>query len=126
MFFRSQSDRTTIMAAPTSLPARRCPVTRPLAFLTLLLGARVTVAQVRPKVTAPPDAFFEKFRQQDREAARKFYKKFLDVKGLSVAAAGEVADEALLRTHHVVTHLLAGRPDVLETMAKNGTRLIII
>ncbi len=41
-------------------------------------------------------------------------------------AAGEVADEALLRTHDIVTHMLAGRPDVLEAMAKNGTRLIII
>jgi hypothetical protein len=79
-----------------------------------------------PTVTAPPEAFFARFKDKDREAARKFYKKYLDVKGLSVAAAAEVADEALQRTHHIVTHMLAGRPDILDAMVKHGTRLIII
>jgi hypothetical protein len=45
---------------------------------------------------------------------------------LSVAASAEVADEALQRTHYLVSHLLAGRPDILQAMVKNGTRLIII
>jgi hypothetical protein len=79
-----------------------------------------------PAVTAPPESFFEKVRERDRDAARKFYKKYVDVKGLSVVAAAEVADEALRRTHEIVSHVLAGRPDVLEAMAKHGTRLIII
>jgi hypothetical protein len=79
-----------------------------------------------PAVTAPPEAFFEKFRERDRETARRFYKKYLDIKGLDVAAGAEVADEALHRTYHIVTHLLAGRPDILEAMAKHGTRLIVI
>jgi hypothetical protein len=80
----------------------------------------------RPKVTAPPEAFFEKYPERDREVARKFYTKYVNVGGMSIAAAGVVADEALLRTHDIVTHLLAGRPDVLEVMVKTGTRLIII
>jgi alpha-glucosidase len=79
-----------------------------------------------PAVSAPPEAFFAKFRERDREAACTFYKKYLDVKGMSVAASAEVADEALQRTHYLVTHLLAGRPDILGAMAKHGTRLIII
>jgi hypothetical protein len=79
-----------------------------------------------PAVAAPPESFFEKVRERDREAARGFYKKYLDVKGLPVVASAEVADEALQRTHFLVTHLLAGRPDVLEAMVKNGTRLIVI
>ncbi len=79
-----------------------------------------------PSVTAPPESLFEKFREKDRDSARKFYKKYIDVKGMAVVAAVEVADEALQRTHHIVTHMLAGRPDILELMAKNGTRLIII
>jgi hypothetical protein len=37
-----------------------------------------------------------------------------------------VADEALERTHWIVTHLLAGRPDVLTAMVKNGMYLIVI
>ncbi|HEY1379198.1 MAG TPA: hypothetical protein VGF55_20515, partial [Gemmataceae bacterium] len=77
-------------------------------------------------ITAPPDRVFERFREGDRDAARKFYAKYLDVNGVPVVAAAEVADEALQRTHHIVTHLLAGRPDVLESMARRGTRLIVI
>jgi hypothetical protein len=89
-------------------------------------------AQVRggepqaPKVTAPPAVFFERFKEKDRDAARAFYKKHVDLEGLSIAASADVADEALLRTHHIVTHMLAGRPDVLDAMRKYGTRLIII
>src|ERR1700732_2910285 len=79
-----------------------------------------------PAVIAPPAAFFEKIREADRDAARKFYKKYIDVKGMAVVASAEVADEALQRTYFLVTHLLAARPDILDTMAKNGTRLIVI
>src|SRR6266568_2119533 len=79
-----------------------------------------------PAVIAPPEDFFLKFRERDRDAARKFYKKYLDVIGLPVAASAEVADQALQRTYDLVTHLLAGRPDILQAMVKNGTRLIII
>jgi hypothetical protein len=79
-----------------------------------------------PPVVAPDDAFFERFRDRDRDAGRAFYKKTMDVGGLTVAASGDVADEALRRTHEIVTHLLAGRPDVIAAMAKRGTRLIII
>ncbi len=114
---------------------RRAPTAFLFAVLAGFLLLNSASAQERPaqravdatpKVTAPPESFFEKFREKDRETARKFYKKHLDVKGMSVAAAAEVADEAIVRTHHIVTHMLAGRPDILELMAKNGTRLIII
>jgi dipeptidyl aminopeptidase/acylaminoacyl peptidase len=91
------------------------------------------VAAAEPAPTAPvsavmppPEAFFKQVREQDRDAARRFYKKYLDINGLPVAASGEVADDALLRTRELVTHLLAGRPDVLGAMVKRGTRLIVI
>src|SRR5262245_29743999 len=83
-------------------------------------------AKKGPKVTAPPVAFFDRFREKDREAARVFYKKHLDAGGLSIAAGGDVADEALERTYHIVTGMLAGRQDILDVMRKQGTRLIII
>ncbi len=79
-----------------------------------------------PPVMAPPESFFEKFSPRDRDVARAFYKKYIDLKGIPVAAAGAVADEALQRTYDLVTHLLAGRPDIIEAMAKGGMRLIII
>ena len=77
-------------------------------------------------ITAPPDSVFERFREGDRDVARQFYTKYTDVNGLPVMASAEVADEALQRTHYIVTHLLAGRPDVLRAMADHGTRLIVI
>ena len=40
--------------------------------------------------------------------------------GVPVLASADVADEALQRTHDIVTHLLAGRPDILEAMAKTA------
>lgn len=79
-----------------------------------------------PAVTAPPESFFGIVRERDRDAARSFYKKHLDVGGLPVVAAAEVADSALLRTHDIVTHMLAGRPDIQQAMAASGMYLIII
>src|SRR6185437_7803567 len=79
-----------------------------------------------PRVIAPPETFFQSIRESDREAARKFYRKYIDVKGMPVTASAEVDDRALQRTYYVVTHMLAGRPDILQEMASNGTRLIII
>ena len=104
-------------------------------FVRHLLGAeppdrnaaeRRTAQADVPAVTAPPASFFEKIRERDREAARQFYKRYIDVKGLPAAAAAEVADEALRRTYDIVTHMLAGRQDILQAMIDNGTRLIVI
>ena len=79
-----------------------------------------------PEVTAPSESFFEKVREKDKQAARQFYRKCIDVKGMPVAAAAEVADLALERTYEIVTHMLAGRPDVLEAMIDRGMYLVII
>lgn len=101
-----------------------------VAFAALMLGgcARVRTGDraVGPAVTAPPESFFEKVRENDREAARAFYRKYIDVKGMPVAAAAEVADLALQRTYDIVTHMLAGRPDVLEALVDRGMYLVII
>lgn len=79
-----------------------------------------------PAVTAPSESFFAIVRDRDREAARAFYRKSIDVKGMPVVASAEVADLALQRTYEIVTHLLAGRPDLLRQMVTNGMYLIII
>jgi alpha-glucosidase len=79
-----------------------------------------------PPVTAPPEVFFQLVSERDRDVARQFYRKYIDVNGMPVVAAGAVADLALQRTHSIVTHLLAGRPDILEAMVKNHMYLIII
>ena len=48
-------------------------------------------------MTAPPDTFFTILRERDRDEARQFYKKYIEVDGMPVVAAAEVADKALLR-----------------------------
>ncbi len=89
-------------------------------------GAESGAGRQNPEVTAPPDSFFEKIRENHREAAREFYRKYVDVKGMPVVAAAEVAGLALQRTHEIVTHMLAGRPDVLDALVERGMYLVII
>ena len=84
------------------------------------------VIAAHPEVTAPPDSFFEKVRERDRDAARQFYRKYIDIEGLPAAAAVAVADLALHRAYEIVTHMLAGRPDILEAMVDRGMYLVII
>ncbi|UCC96982.1 MAG: hypothetical protein JSW66_14190, partial [Phycisphaerales bacterium] len=101
-----------------------------VVFAALMLGGRAFAKSGDvtgyPKVTTPPDSFFEKVRERDREAARQFYRKYMDVKGMPIVAATEVADLALQRTYEIVTHMLAGRPDVLNAMVDRGMYLVII
>jgi len=98
-----------------------------LAWASLIAAGRADASSNdSPPVTAPPDSFFAMVRERDRDAARRFYQKYIDVDGMPVVAAGEVADEALLRTRDIVTHMLAGRPDVVKKMVYNHMYLIVI
>ncbi len=97
--------------------------------LSLLIGglfSREASSDVIPPVTAPTDAFFHLVDEEDREAARLFYGKQIDVLGMPVVASGQVADLALHRTYEIVTHMLAGRPDLLQAMVRNRMYLIVI
>jgi hypothetical protein len=100
----------------------------PARLLTLaacLVATEIWSAE-RPPVTPPPESFFQIVSERDRDAARKFYGKYIDVNGMPVVAHADVADLALQRTHEIVTHMLAGRPDVRGAMVSNGMYLIII
>jgi len=87
-----------------------------------------------PKITAPPESFFELINAGGRRIEnpdditphRNFYKKYIDVQGMPVVAAEEVDDRALERTYEIVTHMLAGRPDILKGMIDQAMYLIII
>src|SRR4030042_6428614 len=90
---------------------------------------KVTAAQALPQVTAPPESFFQMIEERVKSPRRgprgaqqaepqqgptpeqiaaemaiyrNFYKKYTDVKGLPVAAHGNVADRALQRTYEIV------------------------
>lgn len=82
--------------------------------------------EASPRVKSPPESFFAGIPPRDREVARRFYKKYLEINGLPLAASAEVSDLAMQRDYYIVTHMLAGRPDILHAMVTNGTRLIII
>jgi hypothetical protein len=102
-----------------------------VAFAAGLLLAGRACAQPgvndnHPPVIAPPESFFERVRENNRDAARRFYRKYADVRGMPVVASAEVADLALQRTYEIVTHMLAGRPDILKAMVDQGMYLIVI
>jgi hypothetical protein len=104
-------------------------MTTALAAVLTLAGwahARPGANTDYPPVTPPPDSFFQKVRESDRDAARQFYSKYLDIKGMPVAASAEVADLALQRAYDIVTHVLAGRPDIIQAMVNQGMYLIVI
>ena len=102
----------------------------PIAFAVLVAcgnaHAQPAPSADVPPVTAPSNSFFDLVRESDRDAARQFYKKYIDVKSIPVVAGSEVADAALQRAYSIVTHLLSGRPDVIAAMVKDGMYLIII
>lgn len=64
--------------------------------------------------------------EKELQIYRNFYHKYIDVKGMPVVAHADVADLALQRTYDIVTHMLAGRADILEAMVSNHTYLIVI
>ncbi|HEX2475845.1 MAG TPA: hypothetical protein VHK01_13925 [Lacipirellulaceae bacterium] len=104
---------------------------RTIICVAVLVGALPGRSDLRasdePEVMSPPpESFFEMVREQDRDAARAFYKKYVDVNGMPVVAAGKVDDRALVRTHEIVSHMLAGRPDIVDAMKDREMYLIII
>ena len=98
----------------------------PVVTFLLLQPPSPAESQKTPPVMPPPPAFFEIVRERDRDAALAFYRKYIDVNGMPVVASGEVSDVALQRTYDIVTHLLAGRPDVIDAMVRDKMYLIII
>ena len=102
------------------------PTTRATVIIVVAALAQSAAVASSPEVIVPPESFFEKVRERDRDTARQFYRKYVDINGLPAAAAAEVADTALLRSHEIVTHMLAGRPDILRAMVERGMYLVII
>lgn len=97
-----------------------------LALLPTRLPADLAEGEVPLRVSAPPESFYFLVPDEYRDKTRAFYSKYLDIRGLPVVASKDVDDQALVRTYDIVSHMLAGRPDVLQAMQKNGMYLIII
>jgi outer membrane lipoprotein-sorting protein len=98
-------------------------------FLMMFIGCFFTacmqaesgvIAKQGDKVTAPPESVVEKY---DLDA---FYKKYLDANGIAITSSEKVADEALYEVRYLISKALAHRPDIWQSMAEGGTRIIII
>ena len=58
---------------------------------------------------------------------RSFYKKIVGGgAGVPVAGSEKVSDEALLAAQRVISYLLAGRPDIVQTLRENKVKVTII
>ena len=55
-----------------------------------------------------------------------FYTKHLYAGPLSIVASGKVSDEAMLEARGIVGAMLAKRPDILDALVKNRTRLAVM
>ena len=94
-----------------------------MPFLVRSASAQATAAI--PPVIAPPETLYERFRANDRDVARAFYKKYIDVKGLPVIASAEVADEALQRTYYIdgiLTDGYSGTGDAPNSFGGTGAK----
>jgi dipeptidyl aminopeptidase/acylaminoacyl peptidase len=113
--------KSTVAAIQTKRTLRVTP-----AQSTSVQSEVASKNKLNVSVSAPPESFFELVRDRYKDKARAFYSKYIDVKGLPVVASKEIDDQALKRTYEIVSHMLAGRPDILQAMQKNGMYLIII
>lgn len=76
--------------------------------------------EVEAKVKAPSEAVVRTYRLDP------FYKKYLDAHGIAVTSSEKVADAALYEVRTLIGEALAKRPDILEAMADDRTRIAII
>lgn len=86
-------------------------------FSGLLLAPWLMAAR---KVTEPP----AKVRKELR--LPPFYKKHVDVGGLSIVSSKNVSDYALLEAAYLIRQMVGPRDDILKAMAKNKVRFAIM
>jgi alpha-glucosidase len=94
------------------------------AVLLALLAARPLGAQEAgespPKVTEVPEAV--------RKALNlaPFYRKYVDYLGFPIVSSEKVSDAGLLEARHLISRMLADRPDVVRALIKNKVRFAVM
>jgi hypothetical protein len=81
--------------------------------------------------TAPPDMDLGPVAPPPPEVVQRlnlspFYKKHLDVGGLSIVSSQEVPDAALLEAAWLVRQMVGPRTDILQTLGRNRVRLVVM
>jgi hypothetical protein len=86
------------------------------SLLTLLLAAPVVAQDVGP-ISPALRARFD---------LTEFYTQHVDIAGLPIVASWRVDPHALLEARYLVERMMNGRTDLLEALAANGVRLVIM
>jgi cyclophilin family peptidyl-prolyl cis-trans isomerase len=86
----------------------------------LVLGVLSGISLHAATVTPVPDAIRRDFNLSP------FYQKYLEVGGLPVVGSTNVTDFALREAAWIVRRMLEQRPEVLQAMATNRTRLAVM
>jgi cyclophilin family peptidyl-prolyl cis-trans isomerase len=101
------------MCRSLSIPLLTCA-----CLLVLLVGR--SPADDPPRPEAIPDKLREKLELEP------FYEKWVDAGGLPVLGSKKVSDDALAEAAWIVAHMLDGRKDLLEAMAKQNVRAVVM
>ena len=100
------------------------PLMRTLIFLVTVLIATATAGEcvnaARFSVTTPPVSVVERLGLGD------FYKKHVDLRGFTIVGSEKVSDYALLEAAYLVDKMLGQRQDLLDAMAANKVRLVVM
>ena len=92
-----------------------------LTISGLLGHFNVVTSQVSAQaVTEVPREIREQFKLDP------FYQKYLEVHGLPVVGSKQVSDAAIQEAAWIVTRMIGHRPEILEAMASNNTRLAVM
>ena len=86
---------------------------RPLAVLLFVASAAVAADPV-------PEKLREKLKLDP------FYEKYVDAGGLPVLGSNKVSDDALAEAAWIIGHMLADRKDLLDAMAKQNVRAVVM
>lgn len=100
---------------------RKSPI--PIFTVVLLLSACVPAAARAEdafKVGPVPDAVRQRFK------LAPFYEKHVDVGGFPVVSSARVSDAGLREAANLIGSMLAGREDVLKSLADNNVRFTVM
>ena len=104
---------------PTSAPVPE-PTVTPVPEPTVTPVPEPTVTPVpEPTVTPVPEP-------TATPTSNSLYAQHIDVDGISIMASANVAPEALINASAIIDEMLVNRPDLQQTIADEGGRVVVI
>jgi len=88
--------------------------------LSVMCGVCVCVQAQDRRITPVPEAFRESVTLSE------FYQKYTHAGPLPILGSDKVSDYALLEAAWLVDHVIGHRPDILQALADQGVRMVIM